>query len=99
MVEIAGVDSNKIVDICRRHGATFLAVFGSTARGTPSATSDVDLLASFAAPKSLLDLVSIEREISDSIGRQVDLLTEGAISPYLKERIEADMKVLYGSRS
>jgi uncharacterized protein len=99
MANVAGIDSDKIVDVCRRHGATFLAVFGSTARGETSPESDVDLLAAFSAPKSLLDLVQIEREVSESIGRDVDLVTEGSISPYLKDRIETDMKVLYGSRT
>ena len=99
MAVLAGVDSDKIVEVCRRYGATFLAVFGSAARGDASPASDVDLLVSFPSPKSLLDLVGIEREISDLIGREVDLVTEGAVSPYLRESIEADLRVLYGSRS
>ena len=99
MLEVPGVDSDKIVNVARRHGATFLAIFGSTARGEVSPESDVDLVATFSRPKSLLDLVQIEREISESIGRDVDLLTEGSISPYLRHHIEADMKILYGSRS
>lgn len=99
MAVLAGVDSDRIVEVCRRYGATFLAIFGSAARGDASLASDVDLLVSFPSPKSLLDLVGIEREISDLIGREVDLVTEGAVSPYLRESIEADLRVLYGSRS
>ncbi len=99
MASLVGLDSKRIVEVCRRHGATFLAVFGSTARGEVSADSDVDLLVSFSSPKSLLDLVGIEREISDSIGREVDLVTEGAISPCLRESIQTDLRVLHGSRA
>jgi predicted nucleotidyltransferase len=95
---LVGVDTDKIVEVCRRHGATFLALFGSTVRGDASPTSDVDLLVSFSAPKSLLDLVGIEREISETISRGVDLVTEGAVSPYLRESIQAELRVLYGSR-
>jgi uncharacterized protein len=99
MADLAAADQQRIIEVGRRHGATFLAIFGSTARGSRLPTSDVDLLARFSSPKSMLDLVRIEREISYSLGRDVDLVTEGAISPYLRARIEADMQVLYGSRS
>ncbi len=99
MADLAAVDRERIIEFCRRHGATFLAFFGSTAWGDASPESDVDLLARFSSPKSMLDLVRIEREISDSLGRDVDLVTEGAISPYLRKQIELDMKVLYGRRS
>ena len=99
MSTVVGLDTDTIVAVGRRHGASFLAVFGSAARGETLPASDVDLLASFSRQKSLLDLVQIEREISESIGRHVDLLTEASISPYLRERIEAEMKVLYDGRS
>ncbi|MBN1630674.1 MAG: nucleotidyltransferase family protein [Thermoleophilia bacterium] len=98
MATVVGIDSEKIVEVCRRHGVTFLAVFGSTARGEASPTSDVDLLVRFSSPKSLLDLAGIEREISETIGREVDLVTEGAISSHLRESIRAELRVLYGSR-
>ena len=99
MVESSGVDTDKIVEISRQHGARFLGVFGSVAKGNATADSDVDLVISFSDQKSLLDLVRIEREISESIGRDVDLLTEESISPYLKERIFEGLKVLYDRRS
>jgi len=65
------------------------------ARGEETEESDVDLLVRFARPKSLLDLVRIEREFSEALGRRVDLLTEGALSPYLRERILGEAAVLY----
>jgi len=99
MVESSGVDTDKIVEISRQHGARFLGVFGSVAKGNATGDSDVDLVISFSDQKSLLDLVRIEREISESIGREVDLLTEESISPYLKERIFEGLEVLYDRRS
>jgi predicted nucleotidyltransferase len=35
---------------------------------------------------------------SEALGRKVDLLTEGALSPYLRERILNEMRVVYGER-
>jgi predicted nucleotidyltransferase len=75
-----------------------IGLFGSTARGEDTASSDIDLLVRLSKPKSLLSLVKLERTLSEAIGRKVDLLTESAISPYLKERILKEIKVLYEAR-
>jgi len=40
----------------------------------------------------------LERELSKALGRKVDLLTEAAISPYLRERILKETRVVYGKR-
>jgi predicted nucleotidyltransferase len=39
--------------------------------------------------------VRIERELSETIGVKVDLLTEQSVSPYLIDRIKSEMKVIY----
>ena len=54
-----------------------------------------DLLARFSKPKSLLDLVRLERMLSEVLGRKTDLLTEASISPYLRDRIKNEMEVVY----
>jgi predicted nucleotidyltransferase len=59
---------------------------------------NVDLLVYFSKPKSLLTLVALERQISTALGRKVDLLTEAAISPYLRERIKRELQVIYETR-
>ena len=93
------VDTEAIIRISQRHGAVFLALFGSVARDDAGQESDVDVLVRFISPKSLLDLAEIEGEMSESLGRNVDLLTEGAISPYIRERLGKEMRVLYDKRS
>src|SRR4051794_4375990 len=50
-----------------------------------------------ARPKSLLSMVALERELSEAAGRKVDLLTEGALSPYLRDRILGELQVLYAA--
>ena len=89
------IDRERVEEICRRNDIDTLLLFGSVARGEETEESDVDLLVRFARPKSLLDLVRIEREFSEALGRKVDLLTEGALSPYLRERILGEAAVLY----
>jgi predicted nucleotidyltransferase len=87
----------RIIKMCRDNDVVMVGVFGSTARGEASASSDIDLLVRFAEPKSLLSLVRLERMLSDGLGRKVDLLTEAAISPYLKEQIFNELMLLYGA--
>lgn len=90
-------DTKKLIEICRQNDIAMIGVFGSVARGEATKDSDVDLLVKFSKGKSLLTLVRLEREMSTALGRKVDLLTEAAISPYLRDRIKRELKVIYES--
>ena len=89
------LDAKAIADLCERNDIVRLRVFGSVARGEATAASDLDLIAEFASRKSLLDLVRIEHEFSERLGTRVDLLTEGALHPMLRDRILSDARVIY----
>jgi uncharacterized protein len=82
-----------LVHICRLNDVSMIGVFGSTARGEAKKQSDMDLIVRFSKRKSVLAVVRLERELSAALGRKVDLLTEGAISPYLRERILKEMRL------
>ena len=88
-------DIDRLIEICRQNDVKRVGVFGSLARGEATDESDVDLLVEFSARKSLLALVALERKMSTAIGRKVDLLTEAAISPYLRDRIKQDLQIIY----
>jgi len=88
-------DTTKVVEICRKNDASMIGVFGSMAKGEATEQSDIDLLLKFSKRKSLLSLVKLERELSASIGRKVDLLTEASISPYLRDRIKKELRIIY----
>ena len=91
-------DMKKITDICQANDVSMLGIFGSVARGEDSEDSDIDMLVSFSERKGLLALVRLERVLSETLGRKVDLLTEAAISPYIRNNILKDLQVLYGAR-
>lgn len=87
----------KVVPILKKGDVEFAGVFGSFARGDATEESDIDLLIRFGGRKSLLDLVHLENVLSDTLRRKVDLVTEGGLSPYVKEYVFDDLQVLFGS--
>jgi uncharacterized protein len=88
-------DDKTLARFCAKNDITRLRLFGSAARGEVGEGSDIDLLVDFGRRKSLLDQVRIERELSALVGRPVDLLTERALSPHLRERILEGARVVY----
>ena len=88
-------DTKKRIEICQQNDVIKVGVFGSVARGEATERSDIDLIVEFSKRKSLLAVVARERKISAVIGRRVDLLTEAALSPYLRRRILRELKVIY----
>ncbi|MGE0882275.1 MAG: nucleotidyltransferase family protein [Blastocatellales bacterium] len=89
-------DVKRLIEICRQNDVSKVGVFGSMARGEANDQSDIDLLVEFSRRgKSLWDIVGLERQLAEALGRKVDLVTEGSLSPYLRDRILADLKVIY----
>jgi uncharacterized protein len=76
-----------ILRVARAHGASNVCVFGSRARGEAGDDSDLDLLVDLAEGRSLLDLIGIEQDLEDIVGRPVDVLTRRELSDYLRERV------------
>jgi len=91
-------DTDKLIEVCRQNDVAMVGVFGSTARGEAGEQSDIDLLVEFSKPKSLLKLVALERQLSTALGKKVEVLTEAAISPYLRDRIKRELRVIYEGR-
>lgn len=91
-------DTKKLAQICKKNDVSKMYVFGSAARGEATKSSDVDLLVEFSKQKSLLKVVSLERELEEGLGTKVDLLTEAAISPYLRDYIKKDLRLIYEER-
>ena len=69
------------------HCRLTLRVFGSVARGDDRPESDIDLLIDVERGRSLLDVIGFEQELGRLLGRRVEVLTVGGLSPYLKQRI------------
>ena len=77
----------EILELALQHGAKNVRVFGSLARGEGSEDSDLDLLVTLEKGRSLLDLVGLKQDLEDLMHRPVDVVTERALSPYMREHI------------
>jgi predicted nucleotidyltransferase len=77
----------EILQIAASHGARSVRVFGSLARGDARPDSDVDLLVKLDPGRSLLDIIAIKQDLEDLLGRNVDVVTEAAVSPYIRDQV------------
>ena len=88
--ELLRAERERIRALAARHGARNVRVFGSVARGEASPDSDVDFLVDMEPGRSLLDLVAFWHDLEELLGRHVDVITEGGLSPHLSTVIRAE---------
>jgi hypothetical protein len=94
VLEVLRSHRRAILDAAARHGARNVRVFGSTVRGDAGPTSDVDFLVDIEPGRSLLDVIGLEQDLEELLGRRVEVLTDGGLSPYLQERILTEAQAL-----
>ena len=81
---------DEIYAIARRHKAEKLWVFGSCARKEERPDSDVDLLVRFGEGASLLDVVHIRDGARNLFSREVDVVSDRGLSPYVGKYIQQE---------
>jgi uncharacterized protein len=80
--------------IASAHGAHNVRIFGSFRHGEAGDSSDLELLVEMESGRSLFDLVALSDELEETLGVEVDVLTEGSLSPYLRDGILAEAVAL-----
>ncbi len=92
----------KILAVLLPWGVRRVAIFGSFAQGEQTADSDLDLLVelkpSHMRPPLGLKWFALEEELRHLLGREVELVSEDALSPYVRPYVEKEMIVLYEER-
>jgi len=94
------LDRVALAGFCRKWRVRELSVFGSALRDDFNADSDLDFLVSFEPDSAwnLLDLVTMQDELSALTGREVDLVEkEGLRNPYRRAEILSTREVIHGS--
>lgn len=72
-----------------QYGVTSLGIFGSYVRGEQTETSDIDVLVEFEPDRrfGLLQFCALENELTDLLGRKVDLVMKDGLKPRIGKRI------------
>lgn len=99
MAEIAiDIDRHRLAEFCGGHHIRRLALFGSVLGRDFGPESDVDVLVEFAPGRTPgFAFFAIQEELSGLIGRPVGLHTPGFLSPYFREKVQAEAEVLYAA--
>jgi len=93
------LDKATLARFCETHHIRRLSLFGSRLEGTAKPDSDIDLLVEFD-PKhipGLLAIAGMEIELSELLGKKVDLRTAGDLSRYFRDEVVRMAEVQYAA--
>lgn len=76
-----------ILRIAAEHGARDIRLFGSVARGEAGPESDVDFLVRLQPGTTLLRHAALVRELTNLLGREVQVVSERALRPRVRDRV------------
>lgn len=90
--------THELESFCHRHGIRRLALFGSALRDDFAPDSDIDILVEFEPGTQVgLNFFAMQDELSDLLGRRVDLNTLGFLGKRFRDDVLAEAEVLYES--
>jgi uncharacterized protein len=94
------LDPRWVEDFCTQHRVRRLALFGSVLRDDFRPTSDVDVLVEFEpdARIGFIGMAAMEQQLTERIGRKVDLRTPAELSRYFRQSVQDSAEVLYERR-
>ena len=85
---------------CLRHHIRKLSLFGSVLTPRFGPNSDIDLLVEFEPGQriGLFAMAGMELELSELLGRKVDLRSPEEISKYFRDKVVAGALLIYDAR-
>jgi hypothetical protein len=90
------IPKDRIAEFCRSNHIRRLALFGSVLRDDFGPDSDIDVLVEFEPGQTPgLRFFGMEIELSEILGRKVDLNTPGFLSDYFRDEVLAEAEVQY----
>lgn len=93
------LDEATLARFCQSHHIRRLSLFGSQLKGTAGPESDIDLLVEFEPghTPTLFGIAGMEIELTEMLGRKVDLRTAGDLSRYFREEVVKMAEVQYAA--
>ncbi len=93
---LAELPRDALAEFSRRNRIRRLALFGSALRDDFQPDSDLDILVEFEPDARVgLRFFALQRELTELLGRTVDLNTPGFLSPYFRDQVMAEAEDLY----
>lgn len=91
------IPHDRIAEFCKLHHIRRLSLFGSVISENFSQDSDVDVLVEFESGQvvGLLRMASMEIELSEILGRKVDLRTPADLSRYFRDEVLSSAEIQY----
>lgn len=91
------IPKDLIEEFCRKHHIRKLSIFGSYLRDDFGPESDIDFLVEFEPEHipGLIKFAGMEIELSEILGRKVDLRTAQDLSRYFRDEVVAQAEVQY----
>lgn len=84
----------KMPTLSEKYNVKTLGIFGSYIRGEQTKKSDVDILVEFEKPLGLLDFVGLQLELSEILGKKVDLVPKNALKPRIGKHILEEVRYI-----
>jgi uncharacterized protein len=91
------ISKTALITFCKKYGIRKLSLFGSAQRGELGPESDIDLLVDFEEERTpgLFELSRMEIELTQTLGRKVDLRTPAELSKYFRDDVVRFSEVQY----
>ncbi len=93
------ISKEKITEFCQRNHIIKLAIFGSALRDEFKSESDIDILVEFEVEHipGLMDIAGMEIELTEMVGRKVDLRTPGELSRFFRDDVLSKARIEYAA--
>jgi predicted nucleotidyltransferase len=89
-------EKDRIADFCQQHHIRSLAFFGSVIRDDFRPDSDIDVLVEFEPGYTPgFAFFGMEAELSEILGRKVELHTRNFLSRYFRDKVLEEAEVQY----
>ena len=88
--------TRSVVPVLKKYGIKRASIYGSFARGEQRPDSDVDLLVDLSnADMGMFKYMRFLNELEECLKRNVDIITDSSMSPYMRANIEKDLTPIY----
>jgi predicted nucleotidyltransferase len=93
------ISRDKLADYCKSNHIRKLSVYGSSVRGELRPDSDIDILVEFEQNHTpgLFLIIKMEMELTEMLGRKVDLRTPEDLSKYFRDEVVRNAELQYQS--